>query len=116
VNPADLTVRSVDGVCVVGIVEDVDTASAERLETAIRQRTAPGAALVVDLCSVPFMDSAGVRLMDRLVGRHRRGGAAVVIVAPVGAAPRFSLEMCEFPADLLAGSVPDAVSRLAGGT
>jgi anti-anti-sigma factor len=110
-TPHELSIRSVGGVCVIALEQDVDTAVAGRIEAEIVARTAPSVPVVVDLTAVGFLDSAGVRLMDRLVGRHRRAGGTAVIVAPDHGAPWFTLRMCEFPAGHLAASVHDAVAR-----
>jgi anti-anti-sigma factor len=108
-TPHELSIRSVGGVCVITLAQDVDTAVAGRIEAEIAERTVPSAALVVDLTGVAFLDSAGVRLMDRLVGRHRGAGSTVVIVATPGGAPWFTLRMCEFPEAFLAASLRAAV-------
>jgi anti-sigma B factor antagonist len=105
----ELSIRTVGDVCVITLAQDVDTAVAGHIEAEISARTLPSAALVVDLTAVAFLDSAGVRLMDRLVGRHRGAGGTVVIAATPGAGPWFTLRMCEFPDDFLAGSLRAAV-------
>jgi anti-sigma B factor antagonist len=112
VTPHELTIRSVTGAWVLSLVDDVDTSVTERIEAEIVGRTEPTAPLVVDLTEVTFLDSAGVRLMDRLAGRQHRAGATVMIVAPTGGSPRFSLRMCEFPADLLAETVETALEMV----
>ncbi|GAA0898134.1 hypothetical protein GCM10009557_73260 [Virgisporangium ochraceum] len=108
-TPHELSVRSVGDVCVITLGQDVDTAVAGRLEAEIVALTAPSVPLVVDLSGVDFLDSAGVRLMDRLVGRHRRAGSTAAMVAPDSGAPWFTLRMCEFPEEYLATSVRAAV-------
>jgi anti-anti-sigma factor len=108
-TPHELSVRSAGGVCVITLGQDIDTAVADRVEAEIVGLATASAPLVVDLSGVGFLDSAGVRLMDRLVGRHRRAGSTAVIVAPVGGAPWFTLRMCEFPDEFLASSVRAAI-------
>ena len=109
----ELSVRSVGEVCVITLGQDVDTAVACRIEAEIVGLTAASVPLVVDLSGVEFLDSAGVRLMDRLVGRHRRAGSTAVMVAPASSAPWFTLRMCEFPDEYLATSVCAGVEAAA---
>lgn len=109
-TPDELSIRSVGEVCVITLAQDVDTAVADHIEAEIMARTAPSAALVVDVTAVAFLDSAGVRLLDRLVGRHRGAGSTAVIAVTPGGAPWFTLRMCEFPSDFLAESLGAAVS------
>jgi anti-anti-sigma factor len=109
-----MSIRSLGGVCVITLEQDVDTAVADRIEAEIVARTSPSAPLVVDLTGVGFLDSAGVRLMDRLIGRHRRAGSTAVIVAPNASAPWFTLRMCEFPDEHLQPSLQDAVAAAVG--
>ena len=109
-TPHEVSIRSFAGVCVITLGQDVDTAVADRIQAEIITRTTASVPLVVDLTGVAFLDSAGVRLMDRLVGRHRRAGSTAVIVAPDTGAPWFTLRMCEFPVEHLATSLRDAVA------
>ena len=90
-TPPEVSIRSLGGICVVALGQDIDTAVADRIEAEIVARTTPSAPLVIDLTGVGFLDSAGVRLMDRLIGRHRRAGSTAVIVASDTSAPWFTL-------------------------
>ena len=112
-TPHDVSIRSLGGVCVITLEQDVDTAVADRIEAEIVARTTPSVPMVVDLTGVGFLDSAGVRLMDRLIGRHRRAGSTAVIVAPDTGAPWFTLRMCEFPTEHLTTSLRAAVELAA---
>lgn len=114
-TPHELSVRTVGGVCVVTLGQDVDTAVVGRIEEEIVALTTASVPLVVDLSGVGFLDSAGVRLMDRLVGRHRRAGSIAVMVAPPGRAPWFTLRMCEFADEYLAPTVPAGIAAAAAG-
>ncbi|WP_426637781.1 STAS domain-containing protein [Planosporangium sp. 12N6] len=91
---------------------DIDLAVADAIEAEILRRTEPSAALVVDLTAVSFLDSAGVRLVDRLVYRHEAAGSGVAIVAPEGGSPRFSLRVCGFRPDLLVDTLPAALQTV----
>jgi anti-anti-sigma factor len=110
VTPHDVSIRSLGGVCVITLEQDVDTAVADRIAAEIVARTTASAPLVVDLTGVGFLDSAGVRLMDRLVARHRRAGRTAVIVVSDASAPWYTLRMCEFPSEHLMTSLTDAVA------
>ena len=112
-TPHEVSIRSLGGVCVITLGQDVDTAVVDRIEADIVARTTASTPLVVDLTGVTFLDSAGVRLMDRLIGRHRRAGNTAVVVASRTGAPWFTLRMCEFPAEHLATSLRAAVATAA---
>lgn len=106
------TFRTEAGACVVSLADEVDLAVADVVEAAVLGRTGDDVPLVVDLTRVSFLDSAGVRLLDRLAGRHLRAGTAVRVVAPSGGPPRLCLSICEFPPGLLAETVEAALASL----
>jgi anti-anti-sigma factor len=110
--PRDPAFRTEAGVCVARLADDVDLAVADAIEAAVVGNTDTGVPLVVDLTQGSFLDSAGVRLLDRLAGRHLRAGSGVRVVAPTGGPPRMSLGICEFPPDLLAETVDAALASL----
>ncbi|GIJ45770.1 hypothetical protein Val02_26560 [Virgisporangium aliadipatigenens] len=102
----------VPGGCVVRLEGDVDVAVASALESDIRRRVGAPDGVVLDLTAVSFLDSAGIRLVDSLVGHYERQGVTVRVVAPPGGSARFALEISVFRPDLLADDVPPALAAL----
>ncbi|MEV1286614.1 STAS domain-containing protein [Micromonospora sp. NPDC049679] len=110
---AQVTVLVVPGGYVAKLDGDVDIAVADRIETEILRQTEATAALIVDLATVSFLDSAGVRLIDRLVGRQEKGGALARIVAPQGSSTLFTLQVCGFRPELLVATRQAAMASVA---
>ena len=74
--------------------------------------TAAGAVLI-DLTAVSFLDSAGVRLLDALVGDLDEHGHADPASWSASAAPaRMTLQLCAFRDDLLATDLDRAAAEL----
>lgn len=109
--PPVSVVRS-GGLAMVRLAGDVDIAAAEALERSIVAESAGAASVVVDLSAVGFLDSAGLRLLDRVVGECDDRGATVRLVVPEGCPARLPLEVCGFRAGLVADSVADALAGL----
>jgi anti-sigma B factor antagonist len=71
-------------------------------------------ALLIDLTQVSFLDSAGVRLLDFIVGdMDDRGRAIRLVVGETGAA-RMTLQLCAFRDDLLSTDLEKAAAELNG--
>ena len=110
-NGALSVVRS-GGLALVRLAGEVDIAAADALERDIVAEAAGATSVVVDLTAVGFLDSAGLRLLDRVVGECDDRGAAVRLVAPDGCAARLPLEVCGFREGLVADSVAHALTDL----
>jgi anti-sigma B factor antagonist len=93
---------------VVRFYGEIDLGSAPALEESILRQTAAASAVVLDLTGVTFLDSAGVRLFDSLVGVYDRCGLQHRLVAPAQSVARFTLRLCAFRADLIEPNVPAA--------
>ncbi|MFC4017101.1 STAS domain-containing protein [Micromonospora sp. GCM10011542] len=109
-----VAVRNEGGCEVVELRGDVDHANAELVERDVLTATRAAAGVVIDLTAVSFLDSAGLRCLDRLVTAFRHRRAPVRVVAPQGTAVRFTLELIEFLPDLLATTVDEAIGDLTG--
>ena len=71
-------------------------------------------AVLIDLTAVSFLDSAGVRLLDTVVGDlDRQGTPARLVVGERGPA-RMTLQLCAFREELLAVDLDRAAADLAG--
>ncbi len=101
------------GVTVAVLTGEIDISNAADLE----QRLAPAGTegrLVVDLTTVTFLDSAGVRLLDHLAARCGNGATFRVVAPSAGPVP-FTLRICGFRAELVTDDVAAAVADLCPG-
>jgi anti-anti-sigma factor len=96
---------------IASLIGEVDFSNAVSLEDRIVAGTAGATAVVIDMTEVEFIDSAGVRLLDHLV-EHYEPHTPVLVVVPDPGTVRFTLHMCGFCPELLAGSVDGALSSL----
>jgi anti-sigma B factor antagonist len=67
---------------------------------------------VIDLTAVSFLDSAGVRLLDALVGDLDDQGTPIRFVVGATGAARMTLQLCAFRDDLLATDLDRAAEEL----
>ena len=112
--PASAVTARQDGVDLVRLSGEIDLANADAIAEQVLVDTAAARAVLLDLSAVGFLDSAGVRLLDRLVGVYEdRGSAVRLLVAPRGAV-LLTLNLCAFRGELLATDLNRAVASLAG--
>src|SRR4051812_5133930 len=90
---------------VVRMVGEIDLANAAEIERDVVEQTSRAAAVLVDLSAVSFLDSAGVRLLDRLVEHCLGRDVPVRVLVPAGSALRTTLRLCAFRDDLLAADL-----------
>ena len=98
---------------VVRVVGDIDVASVPEIERLVVPPLRSATAAVVDLTGVGFLDSAGVRLLDTLVGDLERRHARVGLVVPPAGEVRLALRLCAFRDDLLHPDVTSARAAVA---
>jgi anti-sigma B factor antagonist len=100
---------------VVTLVGEIDLANAPTIGREIANLVPGGdGAVLFDLTSVSFLDSAGVRLLDALVGDlDDRGRPIRFVVGETGAA-RMTLQLCAFREDVLATDLDRAAADLTG--
>jgi anti-sigma B factor antagonist len=109
-----VAVRNERGCEIVELLGDVDHANADVVERDVLTATRAAAGVVIDLTGVTFLDSAGLRCLDRLVTAFRHRRAPVRVVAPQESVVRFTLELIDFLPDLLATTVDGAIADLTG--
>ncbi len=100
------------GCAVVRLFGDVDYVSADQLEQEILTVTRAAAGVVIDLTPVTFLDSAGLRCLDRVVAAFDKRQARVRVVAPAAGMVRFTLDLIGFLPELLASTVDEALTDL----
>ncbi len=59
----DITIREMDSIKVVEIVGNIDAMTARIAQEQINSLASPGSRVVLDLSRVPFMSSAGLRML-----------------------------------------------------
>jgi anti-anti-sigma factor len=105
-------VTEADGVHTVTLHGELDFSASPRLAAEIESAVGEAQAVVLDITDVTFIDSAGVRLLDRLAEVYAPRGALRVVVDDDGPV-RFTLRLCGFPAELLETSRDAAVKAVA---
>ncbi|HEU4349592.1 MAG TPA: STAS domain-containing protein [Actinoplanes sp.] len=92
---------------------EIDLANAPTIGRAIVAHMTDAAAVLIDLTGVSFLDSAGVRLLDALVGDLDDHGTAIRLVVGESGAARTTLRLCAFRDDLLATDLDEAADQVA---
>lgn len=103
-----------DGVDLVRLAGEIDLANADGIGERVLADTAAARAVLLDLSAVAFLDSSGVRLLDRLIGAYEdRGVPCRILVAEGGPVPLI-LKLCAFREDLIVTDSAAAVAALGG--
>ncbi|WP_433376299.1 STAS domain-containing protein [Actinoplanes sp. CA-142083] len=92
---------------------EIDMANAGDIGKAIVSRIRESGKVLIDLTTVSFLDSAGVRLLDALVGDLFAAGKRTRLVVGERGAARMTLQLCAFREDLLATDLDRAAAELA---
>ncbi|MEV4279202.1 STAS domain-containing protein [Actinoplanes xinjiangensis] len=93
---------------------EIDLANANDIGRAIVARTSSASAVLIDLTAVSFLDSAGVRLLDCIVGDLNDRGKPIRLVVGERGAARMTLQLCAFRTDLLDTDLDRAATELGG--
>jgi anti-sigma B factor antagonist len=100
----------------VSLTGEIDLANAPEIGRAIVERLETAGKVLIDLTTVSFLDSAGVRLLDALIGDlDDHGTPARLVVGATGAA-RMTLQLCAFREDILATDLDRAAAELSSPT
>ena len=97
----------------VRLTGEIDLANAPEIGREIVVHTSAARAVLIDLTGVSFLDSAGVRLLDALIGDLDVLGTPIRLVVGESGPARSTLRLCEFRADLLAVDLDRAAKELA---
>jgi anti-sigma B factor antagonist len=96
----------------VSLTGEIDLTNAGEIGKAIVGRINEAGKVLIDLTTVSFLDSAGVRLLDALVGDlHDHGKPTRLVVGETGAA-RMTLQLCAFREDVLATDLDRAAADI----
>lgn len=97
---------------VIRLAGEIDLANAPTIGREIVSLMTDCGAVLIDLTAVSFLDSAGVRLLDALVGDLDRHGTRIRLVVGESGAARMTLQLCAFRDDLLATDLGRAAEEL----
>ena len=111
-KPDQVTFARIGGTDLIRLVGEIDLANAPAISREIVTHSTGAGAVLVDLTSVSFLDSAGVRLLDALVGDLDHQGKRVRLVVGETGAARMTLQLCAFRDDLLATDIDRAAADL----
>jgi anti-sigma B factor antagonist len=98
----------------VSLSGEIDLANAPEIGRAIVARMGEAGKVLVDLTAVSFLDSAGVRLLDSLIGDLGDHGTPIRLVVGEHGAARMTLQLCAFRDDVLAIDLSRAAADLGG--
>lgn len=107
-----VTFSHVRGVAMVRLAGEIDLANAAAIGRAIVRNVTSAGAVLLDLTEVTFLDSAGVRLLDVLIGDLDDHGTPVRLVVDEDGAARRTLELCAFREDLMSTDLDQAAGEL----
>jgi anti-sigma B factor antagonist len=107
-----VTFSKLGGAAVVHLSGEIDMANAPAVGRAVVRHVTGAWAVLIDLTEVTFLDSAGVRLLDVLVGDLDDHGTPIRFVVDEGGAARLTLQLCAFRDDLLSTDLKQAADEL----
>jgi anti-anti-sigma factor len=109
-----VTFTKLGDAAVVNLTGEIDLANAPEIARAIVTGVNSAGKVLIDLTTVSFLDSAGVRLLDALVGDLCEHGARTRLVVGEHGPARMTLQLCAFREDLLATDLHRAAAELSG--
>lgn len=107
-----VTFSRLGGTDVVRLAGEIDLANAGMIGQEIAAQTIRARAVLLDLTAVSFLDSAGVRLLDTLVGALAERQTPIRLVVAESGAVRMTLRLCAFREDLLDTDFTTAATAL----
>jgi anti-sigma B factor antagonist len=114
VKPEQVTFAKLGNADLVRLAGEIDLANAPAIGREIAVNMSRSGAVLIDLTSVSFLDSAGVRLLDALVGDLDQAGTPIRLVVGESGAARMTLQLCAFRDDLMATDLDRAAADLGG--
>jgi anti-anti-sigma factor len=95
----DLT-RAEDGTLLLQLRGEVDLSNVEQVFARISRATADAAQVVLDLTAIDYIDSQGLRLLNRLSRSLAERGSTFEVVAPSGSVARGVLDLTRMSDEL----------------
>ena len=115
-SPGQVTFGKIGRAELVRLAGEIDLANAPAIGREIVNHLSAAAVVLVDLTAVSFLDSAGVRLLDALVGELDDQGTPIRLVVGETGAARMTLQLCAFRDDLLSTDLARAAADLGSAT
>ena len=97
---------------IVTLSGEIDLANAPTIGREIVAHMTESGAVLIDLTAVSFLDSAGVRLLDALVGDLDDHNRPIRLVVGETGPARMTLQLCAFRDDLLATDLDRAAEEV----
>ena len=101
--PFDIVSDQLDGMAVVTVSGDIDLTTSDSLQGSIERTTSP--TVVLDLSRVAFLDSSGIRAIDRSRRRLVSQERSLLIVSPPDTPSAWTLRVAGFDRDLVVESL-----------
>jgi anti-sigma B factor antagonist len=98
----------------VTLTGEIDLANSGEIGKAIVGRIRDSGKVLIDLTTVSFLDSGGVRLLDALVGDLAAQGKRTRLVVGQRGPARLTLQLCAFRDDVLTTDQDRAAAELGG--
>jgi anti-anti-sigma factor len=92
--------EDVDGTVVVRLSGEIDLSNADELHGRIRHMVSGAPIAVVDLAGIAYIDSQGLRLLERLSDQLEGEGGRLEVVAPPDCVARDVLELTGMSEDI----------------
>jgi anti-anti-sigma factor len=109
----ELRRERIGGVEILRVSGEIDLSNADELAEALRGTTAKQVAL--ELAELAYMDSAGIRAVDRGYRSLRSEGRMLQVVLPPDSPAALIFRVSGLSEQLLAGSLPEALAALREG-
>lgn len=100
----------IGGVEVLHVRGEIDLSNADQLAEALRDTTAKQ--VVLELAELAYMDSGGIRAVDRGYRSLRNEGRMLRVVLPPESPAAFIFRVTGLSEQLVAGSLPEALAAL----
>jgi anti-anti-sigma factor len=101
--PFDVVSDQLDGLAIVTVSGEVDLTTSDSLQRSIERMTSP--TVVLDLSRVAFLDSSGIRAIDRSRRRLVSQERSLLIVSPPDTPSAWTLRVAGFDRDLVVESL-----------
>jgi anti-anti-sigma factor len=99
-----------DGVDVVRVGGEVDLTNADAIQAAVEETRS--ASVVLDLTGVAYLDSSGIRAIDRIHRDLHAGRRTLLIVSPPDTPADWTFRVAGFRSDLLVTSLDAALASV----
>jgi anti-anti-sigma factor len=108
----ELDTTDKDGATVVTVVGEVDLTNADEVQRCVEGTSA--AAVVLDLSALRYLDSSGIRAVERAFRQLRSEGRSLLIVSPAETPSGWTFRVAGFDRRLLFESLDTALAAAAG--